>query len=101
LGNDLAPYLEQEGFSGATEDANEVVLSGLDCLLRQVAVVVIRWNKLEGRVCFTKSCAVGGREFVVEHLVLCNDVLIFFADMRLAMGKYHFSLGPVFHWFDP
>ena len=62
--------MEREGFSGATEDTNEVVLPGLDSPLLQVAAVVVRWDNMEIHVCVTNFGEVGGREFVVEHLVL-------------------------------
>ena len=56
----LAPQIERGGFSGTTEDTNEVILPGLDSPLRQVAAVVVRWNELEIHVCFKNFGAVSG-----------------------------------------
>ena len=44
---------------------------------------------------------VGGREFVVEHLVFRNDALNFHVVKGPAPGEDHFSFGSVFHGFDP
>ena len=44
LWDGLAPQMEREGFSGATEDINEVLLPDLDSLLRQVVAVFVRWE---------------------------------------------------------
>ena len=50
-----------------------MVLPGLYSPLHQVAAVVVRWDELEIHVCVTNFGAVGGQEFVVEHLVFRND----------------------------
>ena len=52
-------------------------------------------------MCVTNFGAVGGREFVVKHLVFRNDAMNFHAGEVPAPGKDHFSFGPVFHGFDP
>ena len=43
---------------------------------------------------------VGGREFVVEHLVFCNDALNLHAGEVPAASEYYFSFGPIFHGLD-
>ena len=92
--------MEQEGFRGATEETNEVVLPGLDSLLRKIAEVVVRWDESGSHVCVTNFVAVGGQEFVVEHLVFRNDALQFHAGKGPATGKDHFSFGLFFHGFN-
>ena len=46
LRNNLAPQMEWECLGGAAEDANEVVLSGLNRLFGDVATMVVGRHKL-------------------------------------------------------
>ena len=93
--------MEREGFSGAIEDTKEVVFPGLDRLLRQVAAVVVKWDELESHVCVTNFGGVGGREFVVEHLVFRNNGLQFHAGKGTDPDEDHLFFGLVFHGFHP
>ena len=50
-------------------------------------------------MCVTNFGVVGGREFVVKHLVFRNDALNFHAGEGPAPGRDHFSFVLVFRGF--
>ena len=88
----LAPEVGRETICCPTHHSNEVVLPRLNCLLCQVAPVIIWRYKLVGRACIFYFQSVRCGHFIVDYLVSNYYGLRFHMFQGAAPGQDHLPL---------